>query len=141
MVKFANKRLCIEALRDTLSVVTRLANLNISSLERQVAFKKYYLKSDKDAEYAGHIEELLKNTSILKRFVCIRNLSKMKWLKAGNNNKEDRMNFVKYRADYVKTHPDKVWSKQQKVIIDSQIQNARHYKLSAEGYFKIKGGR
>lgn len=63
----------------------------------------------------------------------------MKWLKAGKNNKEDRMNFVEYWANYIRTHPDKVWSKQQKIIIDSQIQNARHYKLSAGEYLKIKG--
>lgn len=39
----------------------------------------------------------------------------------GRNNKEERLNFVKYWAEYVKTHSDKEWSKQQKVLIDSQI--------------------
>jgi len=53
-------------------------------------------------------------------------------------NDEDRMWYVEYWANYVRTHPDKVWSKQQKIIIDSQIQNARHYKLSPKDYLKIK---
>ena len=53
-------------------------------------------------------------------------------------NDEDRMWFVEYWAEYVRTHPDKVWSKQQKVIIDSQIMNARNCKLSAKEYLKIK---
>jgi len=36
-------------------------------------------------------------------------------------NMEERLKFIDYWANYVKTHPDKVWSKQQNVIIDSQI--------------------
>lgn len=40
----------------------------------------------------------------------------------GRNNKEERLNFVKYWAEYVKTHFDKEWSKQQKVLIDSQLE-------------------
>jgi len=38
----------------------------------------------------------------------------------GKSNQEDRMNFVVYWANYVKTHPDKEWSKQQNIVIDSQ---------------------
>jgi len=36
-------------------------------------------------------------------------------------NLKERMNFIKFWAEYVKTHTDKEWSKQQNVIIDSQI--------------------
>lgn len=54
-------------------------------------------------------------------------------------NDEDRMWFVEYWANYVRTHPDKVWSRQQKILIDSQIKNARHYKLTPKQYLKIKG--
>lgn len=43
------------------------------------------------------------------------------FMKPGKYNKEDRLNFVKFWAEYVKTHSDKEWSKQQNVIIDSQI--------------------
>ena len=32
----------------------------ISSLERQIAFKRYYLMSDKDLEDAKHVEEVFK---------------------------------------------------------------------------------
>ncbi len=63
----------------------------------------------------------------------------MKWLKPGRNNREDRMNFVKFWADYVRTHSDKEWSKQQKMLIDSQIQGARQNPFSAQDYLAIKG--
>lgn len=43
------------------------------------------------------------------------------YMKPGKDNDEDRLNFVKYWANYVKTHSDKDWSKQQNVVIDSQI--------------------
>lgn len=42
------------------------------------------------------------------------------FLKPGKTNKEDRINFVKYWANFVKTHSDKEWSKQQNVVVDSQ---------------------
>jgi hypothetical protein len=46
-------------------------------------------------------------------------------LKKAKNDKErnfrERLQFIKYWANYVKTHPDKVWSKQQNIVIDSQI--------------------
>ena len=45
----------------------------------------------------------------------------------GKNNKEDRMNFVRYWAEYIKSHSDDEWSKQQNVIINSQIKNAREF--------------
>jgi hypothetical protein len=36
-------------------------------------------------------------------------------------NAEERLDFVRYWAEYVKTHPDKEWSKAQNVIINGQI--------------------
>ena len=48
------------------------------------------------------------------------------------------MNFVEYWAEYVRTHSDKEWSKQQKVLTDSQMQNAKHYPLSAKEYLKLR---
>ena len=63
----------------------------------------------------------------------------MKRIKPGKDNKQDRINFVKYWANYVKTNPDEVWSRQQNIIIDSQILNAKNYKLSAKEYLRIKG--
>ncbi len=49
------------------------------------------------------------------------NNTKKIFMKPGKTNKEDRENFIKYWANYIKTHSDKEWSKQQKVLIDSQI--------------------
>jgi len=54
-------------------------------------------------------------------------------------NDEDRMWFVKKWAHYVRTHPDKVWSKQQNVLINSLMKNAKHSKLTPKEYLKIKG--
>lgn len=51
------------------------------------------------------------------------------FMKPGKTNKEDRLNFVTYWAEYIKTHSDKEWSKQQNVLINSQIQNAKKMKL------------
>ncbi|MBU2634050.1 MAG: hypothetical protein KJ674_02290 [Nanoarchaeota archaeon] len=63
----------------------------------------------------------------------------MKWLKPGKTNKEDRLNFVKYWADYIRTHPDKEWSRQQNILIDSCMQSAKQSTLSPKTYLKIKG--
>lgn len=51
----------------------------------------------------------------------VKNKDKKVFMKPGKTNKEDRINFIKYWANYIKTHPDKEWSKQQKVLIDAQI--------------------
>ena len=40
------------------------------------------------------------------------------------NNRKQRMDFVEYWAEYVRTHSDKEWSKQQNVIINSCLKNA-----------------
>lgn len=63
----------------------------------------------------------------------------MQKLKPGKDNKEERMNFVEYWANYVRTHPDKEWSRQQNIIINSQLQNAKNLKLTPKEYLKIKG--
>ena len=47
--------------------------------------------------------------------------------------------FVNYWADYVRTHPDKIWSKQQNILINSMIQNAKFVKLTPKEYLRIKG--
>lgn len=62
----------------------------------------------------------------------------MRKLEPGKNNSEEKMNFVEYWANYVKTHSDRDWSKQQNPLINSQIQNARKTNLSAKEYLRIK---
>ena len=47
------------------------------------------------------------------------------FMKPGKTNSEDRMNFVKFWAGYIKTHPDKEWSKQQNILINSQLQSSK----------------
>lgn len=53
-------------------------------------------------------------------------------------NNEDRMWFVEYWAEYVRTHPDKLWSKQQNILINSVFRNSQNTKLTKEEYLKIK---
>ena len=60
-VKFAKKMLDKECFSDAITVITDLRKIRISSLERQVAFKRYFLKSDKDLEDANHIEKVFKD--------------------------------------------------------------------------------
>ncbi|HLD06592.1 MAG TPA: hypothetical protein VJC16_03605 [Candidatus Nanoarchaeia archaeon] len=63
----------------------------------------------------------------------------MKRLIPGKNNAEDRLHFVLFWADYVRTHSDKEWSRQQNVLINAVMQNARHSPLTPRQYLKIKG--
>ncbi|MBS3094271.1 hypothetical protein J4474_01265 [Candidatus Pacearchaeota archaeon] len=42
-------------------------------------------------------------------------------MKPEKNNREDRLNFVKFWANYIKTHSDEEWSEQQRVLIDGQM--------------------
>lgn len=62
----------------------------------------------------------------------------MQKLKPDKDNKQERMNFIEYWAEFVKNNPDKVWSRQQKLLIDSQIKNAQGFKLSRKDYLEIK---
>ena len=59
-------------------------------------------------------------------------------LKVGKNNEEDRMNFVNYWADYIKSHPQE-WAIQHNQFINAMMENAKHYPLTAEEYLKMKG--
>ena len=47
------------------------------------------------------------------------------FMKPGKTNKEDRLNFIEFWADYIRTHTDEEWSRQQNVLIDSVIKSAR----------------
>jgi hypothetical protein len=42
-------------------------------------------------------------------------------------NKAQRLEFVRYWAAYVRTHPDADWSKQQALLIDSMLEGARTF--------------
>ena len=45
---------------DLITVKLKEGILKISSLERHIAFKRYYLGTDKDMEDAKHVEEIFK---------------------------------------------------------------------------------
>ena len=53
-----------------------------------------------------------------------------------DSNKKQRNEFVKYWANYVKTHPDKEWSKQQNVLINFMLRSARQ--KTREEYLNFK---
>jgi len=59
-IRFPRKKIDDETFKDTLTVILPWGKLRISSLERQIAFKRYYLKSNKDIEDALHIETIFK---------------------------------------------------------------------------------
>jgi len=46
---------------------------------------------------------------------------KREFLKPGKTNKKERISFIKFWVNYMKTHSDKEWSNQQNIIINSQI--------------------
>jgi hypothetical protein len=60
-LKLPKRTIDEETFSDFIIVKLHEGELKISSLERQIAFKRYYLKSDKDIEDALHIEEIFKN--------------------------------------------------------------------------------
>ena len=63
----------------------------------------------------------------------------MKFLKPAKDNREARMNFVNYWAEFVKTHPDKEWSAQQNKLINSMLQSAKANPLTPRQYLELKG--
>jgi len=48
-------------------------------------------------------------------------MAEKKFMKPGKTNKEDRLNFIEFWADYIRENTDKKWSKSQKEFIDSII--------------------
>jgi len=50
-------------------------------------------------------------------------------------NQKNNLRFVDQWAAYVRTHPDREWSKQQNVIINSSLRNAS---LTKEEFFSMK---
>ncbi|MDP2947555.1 MAG: hypothetical protein Q8N88_05565 [Nanoarchaeota archaeon] len=66
------------------------------------------------------------------------NKEKRIFMKPGKNNREDRLNFIEFWANYIKAHKDEEWSKQQNFLINSQIKNARNLRISKEDYLKLK---
>ena len=53
-------------------------------------------------------------------------------------NFKDRIWFIKYWANFIKTHSDEEWSKGHNILIDSQFQHARNFYKNLE---KTENGR
>ncbi len=51
-------------------------------------------------------------------------------------NNRGRIVFVHQWADYVRSHPDQVWSKQQNIIINAALKSAQ---MTREQFFQMKG--
>ncbi len=56
-----------------------------------------------------------------------KNIEEIRFMEPGRTNMEDRINFVKFWAKFVKTHSDEEWSKQQNFIINSVFRNLKTY--------------
>ncbi|TAL56324.1 MAG: hypothetical protein EPN86_02710 [Nanoarchaeota archaeon] len=52
-----------------------------------------------------------------------------------DENQKQRFKFVEYWANYVLTHDDKDWSKQQNIIINSGLRSA---KMTKEQFLEMK---
>lgn len=52
-------------------------------------------------------------------------------------NREERLKFIRFYAEWVRKVPNEIWSKQQAELINSFVKNARNFKLSKEGYLRM----
>jgi len=52
-------------------------------------------------------------------------------------NLEERREFVRFHARWVKSVSNEVWSKQQADLIDSLIENSQQLEMSPEQYLKV----
>jgi hypothetical protein len=52
-----------------------------------------------------------------------------------NDNQKESFNFIDLWSKYVLDHDDKVWSRQQNIIIDSCLRSSD---ISKEDYLKLK---
>ena len=52
-------------------------------------------------------------------------------------NREERLKFIRFYAEWVRKVPNEVWSKQQAELINSFVKNARNFKMSKEEYLRM----
>lgn len=77
-MKFPKDSLDEESFDTFIMVILPYGKIKISSLERQIAFKRYFLKSDKDNEDALFLEEKFKNLIDFKKVDTYRELIRVK---------------------------------------------------------------
>ncbi len=63
----------------------------------------------------------------------------MERLKSSADNREARMHFVDYWAEFVRTHSDQEWGSQHTKFINALMQNSRFLPFSARQYLEMKG--
>jgi len=51
-------------------------------------------------------------------------------------NLKERLNFIRFYANGIKTVPNEIWSKQHAEFIDSLFDNAKNFSLTPEKYLK-----
>ncbi len=51
-------------------------------------------------------------------------------------NLKERLEFVRFYSQWVKSVPNEVWSKQQAEFIDSLFENAKNFSMDAKKYLK-----
>lgn len=56
-------------------------------------------------------------------------------------NREERINFIRYYAGWIRSVPNSVWSKQQAVVIDSFIDSSKNFRMSPERYIEMMNRR
>lgn len=77
-VKFPKDKLDEDVFEDSIFVKLPEGEIKISSLERHIAFKRYFLGSEKDDEDALHIEELFKENIDYGKIKKLRKLIKLR---------------------------------------------------------------
>lgn len=77
-VKFPKDELDSDAFNDFLSVKLPVGKMKISSLERHIAFKRYFLGDEKDNEDALHVEELFKEDIDYEKIKKLKELIKLR---------------------------------------------------------------
>lgn len=61
-IKFIKNEMDKDTLENPLRVIIPSGELLVSSIERQIAFKRYFLKSEKDMEDARHLEKVFEGS-------------------------------------------------------------------------------
>lgn len=77
-VKFPKDELDEDVFNDFIFVKIPVGEIKISSLERHIAFKRYFLRDDKDNEDALHVEELFKEDIDYGKIKKLRELIKIR---------------------------------------------------------------
>lgn len=54
-----------------------------------------------------------------------------------DENLRERLKFIHYYAEWIKKMPNRIWSKQQAILIDSFMQNSKYFKMPPAKYLEM----